>query len=143
MHPIQLKDNRETSRLVSSYLKGTYQFGKNDLPMLLSEGTDMMDHNFDMNKVNKAGVEAEQSTLPEHLRTRRPKEMNKEERKEYNKRKKLFDESFSSFSEDIYQKENDNEGMDKNKDNSIEDKIKQKKEQRRIYMKNYRAQEIK
>ena len=141
MHPIQLKDNRETSRLVSSYLKGTYQFGKNDLPMLLSEGTDMMDHNFDMNIVNKAGVEAEQSTLPEHLRNRRPNEMTKGERKEYNKRKKLFGESFSSFSENIYQKENDNEGMDKNKDNSIEDKIKQKKEQRRIYMKNYRAQE--
>ena len=115
MYPIQLKDNRETSRLVSSYLKGTYKFGKNDLPMLLREET----HDIDMNEVNEAGIEAEQSNLPDPLGN-----------------------SFSTPVTKIeYQKEKGEHGIEKEKDDAIEDKIKRKKEQRRNYMKKYRAQE--
>ena len=87
LHTVEDNDILSTVNLVKEYLNGNYAFGKRDLLNLLHIDDDvaeapLMGNAVDRNK--SSGLQAEQDSLPEHLRGKRPRDMNKEEKKEYN-----------------------------------------------------------
>ena len=78
-------DTEKTVNLVQQYLEGEYTFKKKDLPFLLT--SDYADH---QSRTSLEPNIKDQDSLPDHLRGRRPSEMNKEERNEYNCHRKNF-----------------------------------------------------
>ena len=95
MHPMTTSDIERTCELVDQYVMGNYGFGKNDLLFLLN--IDAMDERV---TPGDASVDAPQDlygtqhvqifedNLPEHLQGKRPKDMDPEEKREYNNFKK-------------------------------------------------------
>ena len=82
MHPVQERDIEGTKKLVREYLNGAYQFSKKDLPSLLSLNIKKED--------TKDPLEGLQSCLPQHLRGKRPREIDKDEKKLYNSIRQKF-----------------------------------------------------
>ena len=85
LHPSNDTDTEKTVNLVQQYLEGEYTFKKKDLPFLLT--SDYADH---QSRTSLEPNIKDQDSLPDHLRGRRPSEMNKEERNEYNYHRKKF-----------------------------------------------------
>ena len=109
MHPVEEVDIRSTIELVSTYLTGTYGFSKADIPYLL-ELNDHRETNVPQDDTSQAndtdqekGINFDkvQEMLPDHLQGKRVKDMNSEEKKEYNK----FRKRNLISNETIYQKE--------------------------------------
>ena len=67
-------------------MNGSYQFGKKDLRFLFNDDIDTEEETIKKGFENKhhGKLEDFQMKLPEHLRGKRPRDMNKEEKKEYN-----------------------------------------------------------
>lgn len=91
MHPVEEVDVRATVELVATYLTGGYGFAKADLPYLL-ELDQIKDKHFkedNKSQKNASGDRGQgayncQDNLPEHLKGKRLRDMNTEEKKEYN-----------------------------------------------------------
>ena len=101
MHTVEQVDVGETVKLVATYLTGKYSFVKADLPYLLelneSEDTNFQEEN--KSKINESlkdkGTSSNQfqENLPQHLQGKRPRDMNIEEKKEYNNLKRKMKRS--------------------------------------------------
>ena len=96
LHTLNDSDIQKTTALVDQYLTGNYPFKRKDLPFLLA--TDILDVSENEDKTHdlvkledrSKGLELFQDSLPEHLRGRKPKDMNPEEKREYdNLRRKI------------------------------------------------------
>jgi hypothetical protein len=87
LHPSEDSDTEKTVTLVQHYLTGQYAFGKQDLPYLLNSDTEDFPSKIssEQNTKDKRSMNAElfQQSLPNHLRGRRPSQMNKDDKKEY------------------------------------------------------------
>ena len=102
MHPVQLRDNRESIKSVTSYLDGTYMFGKKDIPFLVNveDVTDKSIHKKeDDDNRSEEPFEELQAVLPDNLKGVKPKERNQENRKKYRKIVKQF--SNQSYKQEI------------------------------------------
>ena len=92
MHPVGHQDTVKTEELVEKYLSGHYQYGRKDLPFLLhidveddmEEKSCNLEATANDQRLNSAGFKTVQDSLPEYLRGKRPRDMSKEEKKEYN-----------------------------------------------------------
>ena len=94
LHPLTTEDTKKTCDLVDQYISGSYPFGRNDFEFLLN--TDEPDERERISEIpedisetqkerpNDPKLLKEQKSLPEHLRGKRLKDMDAEERKEYN-----------------------------------------------------------
>ena len=135
MHPVKESDTKETMKLASAYLNGSYQFGKKDLRFFISDDSDIVDLS------SKGVVEKEdreehikdfQKSLPDHLRGKRPRDMDKEEKKEYNNCRKKFSRSNASELQTKTRKEKDNIAKSPNRANETEDQSQIRKEKDKI-----------
>ena len=70
-------------RLVEEYLNGKYKFGRQDMEMLI-EGNDDLENSTTEKEERPLGSVQFEMNLPEHLKGKRPRDMTKEEKKEYN-----------------------------------------------------------
>ena len=85
LHPSEDSDIEKIVTLVQQYLTGQYAFGKHDLPFLLSS-----DSGHHQSRISAEPIIKDQESLPDHLRGRRPSEMNKDEKIEYNFHRRKF-----------------------------------------------------
>ena len=85
LHPSEDSDIEKIVTLVQQYLTGQYAFGKHDLPFLLSS-----DSGHHQSRISDEPIIKDQESLPDHLRGRRPSEMNKDEKIEYNFHRRKF-----------------------------------------------------
>ena len=79
MHPNHEIDVQKTAELASDYLRGIYPFGKNDLPSLLDEGQESIQEKEE--ETESKTLSDFQMKLPEHLRGKRPRDMDRQEKK--------------------------------------------------------------
>ena len=94
MHPVDESDIFNTIDLVENYLKGKYTFGRKDLEYLLDTTDDATANPTLSNENAKASkninYDAFLENLPGNLRGKRPRDMTKEEKKEFNFLSKKF-----------------------------------------------------
>ena len=94
LHPLTASDTEKTSELVKMYLQGNYQYGRGDIPYLLSTENEVVatapmssartKDSETSNEDRPPGARLFEENLPENLRGKRPKDMNPEEKKMYN-----------------------------------------------------------
>ena len=95
MHTTGEEDTANTVKLVEEYLGGKYRFGRKDMKMLIEIETEKQENqNSGVMETNKeerhTGSLKFEMNLPIHLRGKRPRDMTKEEKREYNNfRRKL------------------------------------------------------
>ena len=92
MNPVGNEDTVKTVELVKKYLGGKYEFTRNDMENLIqsqsANDTDPFNPSCGMpsketDEITKR-LNAFETSMPEHLRGKRPRDMNQEEKKEYN-----------------------------------------------------------
>ena len=83
MHTIENEDTTKTIKLVEEYLNGNYKFGRQDMEMLI-EGNYDFENSTTEKEERPLGSVLFEMNLPEHLKGKRPRDMTKEEKKEYN-----------------------------------------------------------
>ena len=89
MHPTGEDDIKKTKELVADYKSGKYTYSKSDLDFLLR--SDDIDFPTPSKENEKREPNAEfKNSLPEHLRGKRPRDMDKSERNEYESLRKKF-----------------------------------------------------
>ena len=96
VHPADKSDEEKSVNLVNQYVTGSYMYGKKDLPFLLHlENKIIETHKPEVvSKFNEedkhVGKDIFLKSLPDHLKGKRPRDMTKEEKKEYDAKRKKF-----------------------------------------------------
>ena len=99
LHPSANSDIEKTIELVQQYQAGNYPFSHADLPFLLNTPLDMnenanskaLEETYQCEVEDRTlGAQVFEKSLPEHLRGKRPKEMNPDEKKIYNNIRRKF-----------------------------------------------------
>ena len=80
MHPVHEQDTKETIKLVSDYLSGNYQFGRKDFPFLFNDDQEVGSNQKDFENQQPRKLDDFQMKLPAHLRGKRPRDMDKNEK---------------------------------------------------------------
>ena len=82
LHPVTPSDRDKTSVLVNQYLEGNYRFGRNDIPYLLqTDNMQIETATKESEEERPVGAQIFENSLPEHLRGKRPKDMDPKEKK--------------------------------------------------------------
>ena len=134
LHTVGDADIFSTVKLVEEYQNGNYAFGKVDLPNLLCIDDDRTNTPFmgmDEDEEKHSGLQAEQDSLPEHLKGKRPRDMTKDEKKEYNNHRTKMSRGNVSKDKKKEEAEKDRERKAQMRAAKSEDKKKEEAEKNR------------
>ena len=138
MHPVQQRDCEETIKLVTSYLDGSYKFGKKDLPFLINVEDDITNQTSmetEEKETRGENLNSFQNSLPDHLRGKRPRDMDKDDKKEYNNYRTKFSRANATDTQTKTRKEKDRMAKVEKKKNATEEE----KQEKRKYERNFNA----
>ena len=131
VHPADKSDEEKSVNLVNQYFTGSYMYGKKDLPFLLHlENKIIETHKPEVvsqfNEEDKhVGKDIFLKSLPDHLKGKRPRDMTKEEKKEYDAKRKKF--SRNSKNKTIIERTEEEKDLAKEKDRERKEKARNSK----------------
>ena len=135
LHPLTSSDDQKTSELVEQYLTGNYGFGKTDLLYLIcteeqevssETSEDLMKDEKENQGERPQGAKSFQESLPEYLRGKRPRDMNQEEKREYNNLRRKLSRKNESREQSRIRKQKEAEEKAKRRENENEEEKKKR-----------------
>ena len=149
LHTVGKEDTLKTIDLVKKYLNGNYEFGRQDMKHLVEyeEPEVMEQESFESELINNENEERSlgsklfDESLPEHLRGKRPKEMSKEEKKEYNSHRRKINRSKESKERKEEIRINDRDRKAKSYQEETEEQANKRNEQNKVCGKKRKATE--